>query len=72
MYKSLLSPTIPELKLVLVAIVAWSVFWKGLALWKAARGKQKYWFIVILLLNSLGLLEIIFLAFFQKKTKDKR
>ena len=70
MYKSLLSPTIPELKLVLVAIVAWSVFWKGLALWKAARGKQKYWFIVILLLNSLGLLEIVFLAFFQKKAKE--
>jgi len=71
MFRSLLSPTIPELKLVLVAVIVWSIFWKGLALWKAARGKQKYWFIVILLLNSLGLLEIVFLAFYQKKTKDK-
>jgi len=71
MYRSLLSPTIPELKIVLVAVVIWSIFWKGLALWKAARAKQKYWFVVILLLNSLGLLEIIFLGFFQKKSKEK-
>lgn len=71
MYRSLLSPTIPELKIVLVAVVIWSIFWKGLALWKAARAKQKYWFVVILLINSLGLLEIIFLGFFQKKAKEK-
>ena len=71
MYKSLISPSIPELKLVLLAVIGWSIFWKGFALWRAARGKQKYWFIAILLLNSLGLLEIIFLAFFQKKAKDK-
>jgi len=71
MYQSLMSPTIPELKIVMVVVLIWSIFWKGLALWKAARGKQKYWFCVILLINSLGLLEIVFLGFFQKKTKEK-
>jgi methionyl-tRNA synthetase len=71
MYTSLLSPTIPELKLVIFAVLAWSLFWKGFALWRAARGRQKYWFVVLLLINTLGLLEIIFLAFFQK-TPQKR
>lgn len=71
MYQSLMSPTIPELKIVMVVVLIWSIFWKGLALWRAARAKQKYWFITILLVNSIGLLEIVFLGFFQKKTKEK-
>jgi hypothetical protein len=71
MLQSLLSPTTPGLKLILVGLIVWSLFWKGLSLWKAARAKQKYWFVALLLVNSLGLLEIIFLAFFQKKEQRK-
>jgi hypothetical protein len=51
----------------ILLIVAWSMFWKGLALWQAARGIQKYWFIAILIINSVGLLDIIFLIWFAKK-----
>jgi len=47
-------------------ILLWSVFWKGLALWSAARNKQKYWFVVLLVVNTIGLLEILFLAFFKR------
>jgi len=71
MYGPLFSPTIPDLKFVLIAVLIWTIFWKGLALWKAARGNQKYWFMGLLLVNSLGILEIIFLGFFQKKPKRK-
>ena len=46
--------------LVALAII-WSLTWKGLALWKSASFRQKYWFIAILLVNTLGLLEIIYL-----------
>lgn len=52
-----------------ILILAWSIAWKGLALWRAARASQKYWFIAMLIVSSLGLLEIVYLAFFQKKTK---
>jgi methionyl-tRNA synthetase len=69
MYRSLVSPITSELKFVLFAVVAWSLFWKGFALWRAAKGNQKYWFVALLLVNTMGLLEIIFLAFFQKKEK---
>ena len=54
---------------VLFLILVWSVFWTGLALWKAARQGQRNWFIAMLILSTIGILEIVYLAFFQKKTK---
>jgi len=53
---------------ILVAIL-WQLPWKGVALWKSARNKQVVWFIVLLVVNTLALLEILYLAFFQKKAK---
>lgn len=47
--------------LLLIAAIIWTLIWKGFALWRAAELKQKYWFIAILLINTLGLLEIIYL-----------
>lgn len=48
-------------------LIIWSLAWKGVALWKAAELRQKWWFVVILLLNTLGLLEIIYLFFVAKR-----
>ncbi|HUD03934.1 MAG TPA: DUF5652 family protein [Candidatus Paceibacterota bacterium] len=42
-------------------IVLWSVFWKGLALWHSARRDQPIWFVILLVVNTLGILEIIYL-----------
>lgn len=44
-----------------ILILAWSIGWKGLALWRAAKRGEKVWFIVFLLVNTLGILEIIYL-----------
>ena len=41
--------------------VAWSLLWKGLALWRAAKRGDMWWFIAFLLINTLGILEIIYL-----------
>lgn len=46
--------------------VVWSVFWKGLALWHAARRGQYWWFLILLVVNTLGILEIIYLFFVAK------
>lgn len=54
--------------LVLLAIF-WAMPWKGVALWKAARNKQTAWFVVLFLVNTLAILEILYLAFWQKKKK---
>lgn len=40
---------------------------KGYALWHAAKRNEKWWFIVILILNTLGILELIYLTFIVKK-----
>lgn len=55
---------------VLVVLSLWSIIWKGIALWKSARNKQLYWFIAIFILSTLGLLEIIYILFFQKEEKE--
>ncbi len=43
--------------------VIWILPWKGITLWKAARLNDKRWFIAILVMNTLGLLEIFFTYF---------
>lgn len=45
----------------LLLLLAWTFFWKGLALWHAGRRDQAVWFIVLLLVNTLGILEIVYL-----------
>lgn len=52
----------------IVAIV-WSIAWKGMALWKAARKGHKGWFVALLLINTLGILEILYIYVFSKKVK---
>ena len=55
--------------LIVVAII-WSIIWKGIALWKASRNNQWGWFIAILLINTLGILEIIYIIGFQWDRND--
>lgn len=57
---------------VIFLLIVWSLFWKGVALWQAARNGQKNWFITLLVFNTLGILEILYLRFFQKKAKANR
>ena len=47
----------------------WVMAWKGVALWRTAERGQRLWFVVILLANTLGLLEIIYLFFVMKPIK---
>ena len=57
--------------LIIIVFVVWSSIWKGIALWKAARNNSLVWFIVLLLVNTLGILEIIYIFGFSKqKTKS--
>jgi len=47
-------------------ILLWVIPWKGVALWKAARSSHKKWFIALLVLNTLAVLEIIYIFIFSK------
>lgn len=52
---------------VLVALAVWTLPWKGYALWTSARRGEKWWFVALLLVNSLAILEIVYIFFFSKK-----
>lgn len=45
----------------LLLLIIWSLFWKGLALWHAGRRGQPWWFVIMLVINTVGILEIIYL-----------
>jgi methionyl-tRNA synthetase len=51
--------------------VAWSAVWKGIALWRAGRNGSLIWFIVLLLVNTLGILEIIYIFGLSQKKEAK-
>jgi hypothetical protein len=51
----------PVVGLALVALIAWSLVWKGLALWRAVKRGDRIWFIVFLIVNTAGILEIVYL-----------
>ena len=49
------------------ALIIWSLVWKGLALWKAAKNNNLKWFIALLVVNSAGILEILYICVFSRK-----
>ncbi|OYV62928.1 MAG: hypothetical protein B7X03_03765 [Parcubacteria group bacterium 21-58-10] len=49
----------------LIVILLWTIVLKGYALWYAARGSQKWWFIALLVINTVGILEIVYLIWFR-------
>jgi hypothetical protein len=57
----------PAAVVLFFALIVWGIVWKAIALWTAAKNNQKPWYVILLFVNTLGLLEIIYLKFFQRK-----
>lgn len=55
----------------IVFATIWSTVWKAIALWKAARNTDKPWFIVLMVVNTLGILEIFYVYVFSKRPGKK-
>jgi methionyl-tRNA synthetase len=53
----------------LLIISAWTIVWKGLALWRAAKNNQKYWYVGLLVINLFGIPEAVYLVWFAKKDR---
>jgi len=56
---------------IIVLVILWTLVWKGMALWRAARKNDKIWFVVLLLVNTLGVLEILYLYVFGKSKTER-
>ena len=59
-----------------LVIAVWSLVWKGIALWKSSKKNHLVWFIILLIVNTVGILEILYIYLFSKiepgkKTKKK-
>ena len=58
--------------IILIAILSIIVaILKGLALWHAAKRHEKWWFIAMLVLNTAGILEWVYLVFVAKVRFDQ-
>ena len=65
------SVLLPFLGFVTVAVL-WSIAWKGYALWIAAKNNHGWWFTALLLINTLAILEIIYIFAIGLPAKRKR
>ncbi|MEK7582415.1 MAG: DUF5652 family protein [Patescibacteria group bacterium] len=70
MFKEFLEIPLPD-KWWYVLMLVWVVVWKGIALWKSARLGQKWWFAVLFVLNTFGILEILYIYVFSKKRETQ-
>jgi len=53
-------------------ILIWTMAWKAVAAWKAARKGHLIWFVAFFVVNTLGILPIIYIFIFQKINFGKR
>lgn len=61
----------PKLLQVLIVGALISLPFKIIGVWRSAKNDQKLWFGLMLLVNSLGFIELIYLFYFSdKKAKD--
>lgn len=55
----------------IIILVIWSSVWKAIALWKAAKNDSKSWFVILFLVNTVGILEILYIYVFGKNAQQK-
>ena len=56
----------------IIVLIVWSAIWKLIALWKAAKHNQLTIFIVLGVVNSAGILEIIYIIYLYYKDKKEK
>lgn len=51
----------------ILIIGLWTLPWKGIALWRSAQRNEKWWFMALLIIQTLAILEILYIFVFSKK-----
>ncbi len=55
---------------IIILAALWTLPWKAIALWKAAKNNHKWWFIALLVINTLAILEILYIFVFSKRKAE--
>lgn len=50
-------------------LFVWEAFWKAVGLWYSIKNSQRNWFVAIFVLNTVGILPLVYLKFYQKRNK---
>lgn len=53
--------------IIIVILTIWSVLWKCYSVWHAAKNGHKKWFIALVILNTIGILDMIYVFRILKK-----
>lgn len=51
----------PYFNIIVLILALWAIPWKIYAVWTAVKNDQKKWFVALLLLNTVGILEIFYI-----------
>lgn len=62
---------LPIMAFTLPVLIIWGLIWKGWALYLAARRGEIIWFVVLLIVNTVGLLEIFYIFVIAKQSDKK-
>ncbi len=46
---------------ILAVLTLWDVVWKAMAMWVVCKRESKLWFVILLVVNSVGILPIAYL-----------
>lgn len=60
--------TLPfSVNIITIILVLWAIPWKVYAVWTAVKHNHKKWFVALIILNTLGILEIFYIFRVAKK-----
>lgn len=53
-------------------ILFWAIIWTAIGAWRAARNNHLVWFVSFFVFNTIGILPIVYLAFFQDMNYNQK
>lgn len=56
----------------IIVLALWSAVWKGFALYRAGKVHDPIWFVVLFIVNTVGILEILYLTIWSKRASRKQ
>ena len=59
----------PGFIILIVVLSIWDAVWKLIALWKSARNNHLVWFVLIAIINSVGILPIVYILMHRNRRK---
>ncbi|MEI6280629.1 MAG: DUF5652 family protein [bacterium] len=60
-----------NVNLILLILAVWTIPWKIYAVWLAAKHNKKRWFVVLLILSTVSILEIFYIFKIEKKSWEE-